>query len=83
MEENIKIKPFFRGLGICICLFIIVVTVWAFFQENKPPTYDLLTWLLSLALLLPACIVGYIPGKLLDKLPKFLVKAIKLDFKIN
>jgi len=83
MEENIKISRLFRWVGFGLCIVIIVVTGLSLFLDNKPPVSVFFGWIALLILFLPICIWGYIPGKVLDLLPKSLVKVIKLDFKLH
>jgi hypothetical protein len=83
MEENIQINRLFRGLGFALGIVIIAVAGFALFLDSKPPISVFLSWLGLLVLFLPICILGYIPGSVLNKLPKSLVKMIKLDFKAH
>jgi len=80
MEADIKISKFMRGLGSLLCILIIFMLILNIVTlHNHLP----LSVIVQIALLLiafgPVCYLGYIPGKFLDVLPKFLVKAIKLD----
>ena len=81
MEENVQINRFLRWVGIGLCVVIISITIISLFLADKPPVFFFFSNVAILALFLPVCVLGYIPGEVLDKLPKFLVNAIKLDFK--
>ena len=81
MEADIKISKLIRGLGALLCILIIFMLALNTFTLRNFLPLDLT---LQIALLLivfgPVCYLGYIPGNFLDVLPKFLIKAIKLDF---
>ena len=81
MEENIQINSVIRWVGIVLCGLIVIVTVYSLFLPNKPPIVFYIGNIALLALFFPVCVLGYIPGKYMNKLPKFLVNVIKLDIK--
>lgn len=79
MEENIQINRFIRWSGIALCIVIILITGLSLFSDNKMSIFEFFSNIGLLVLFLPTCILGYIPGYLLDRLPKFLVNLIKLE----
>ncbi len=79
MEENIQINRLIRWAGIALCIVVIIITGLSLFSGNKIPIFVFFTNIGLLVLFLPICLLGYIPGSLLDRLPKFLVHWIKLD----
>jgi hypothetical protein len=81
MEADIKISKFMRGLGALLCILIIyMLALNVLILRNHLPLDVILQIALLVIIFGPVCYLGYIPGKFLDILPKFLVKAIKLDF---
>lgn len=81
MEADIKISKLMRGLGALLCILIIsMLALNIFTLRNHLPLDVILQIALLLIVFGPVCYLSYIPGKFLDVLPKFLVKAIKLDF---
>ena len=79
MEENIQINRFIRWSGIALCVVIILITGLSIFSDNKMSIFEIFSNIGLLVLFLPTCILGYIPGSLLDRLPNFLVNLIKLE----
>ena len=80
MEEDIQINRIFRWVGVCLCIVIALVSIFSLLSDNQFPLFVSISNMALLALFLPICVIGYIPGRLLNMLPKNLIRAIKLDF---
>jgi len=77
MEANIKMSTTFRGLGLLVsCLFTAGV-LSSIFTDNSLALDVMLFGAFFVLLVAPVCILGYIPGKVLDHLPNFVVITLK------
>jgi hypothetical protein len=77
MEANIKINTVMRVLGGLVSTLFLVMVIFSFFSKKQIPIDVLIPGAIFILAVAPVCIYGYISGKILDKLPTFLVNAIK------
>jgi ABC-type sugar transport system permease subunit len=77
MEANIKINTVMRVLGSLVSTMFLVMVIFSFFSNKQIPIDVVISGAIFILSVAPVCIYGYISGKILDKLPTFLVNAIK------
>ena len=78
MEENIRLNIFIRVLGLCVCLTLIWAIIYIITGDSKAPLDVIIGFVILLISFGPFYVLGYIPGRFLDKLSSFLVNLIKL-----
>lgn len=77
MEANIKINTIMRVLGGLVSSLFLVMIIFSFFSNRQIPMDAVISGTIFVLTVAPVCIYGYISGEILDKLPTFLVNAIK------
>ena len=78
MEENLRLNIFIRALGLCLCLLLLLIIVSTITGHTKAPLDTIIGCSILFIFLAPFCVLGYIPGRFLEKLPHFLVNLLKL-----
>lgn len=78
-QVDVNISKVFRVLGLMISSGVVMLLLLHYIYDMHVSLAALWQAIFLLITFGPLCALGYIPGKLLDRLPKALADAIKLD----